>query len=245
MARRLFLMALISIASLLHGTPDAPDAPSAEGVAPEVREYLAQLEAKSRELTSIALHFRQEKRLKFLRRPRRSRGELWYSDGRLAMIVRSEKGAVESHLVAADGRLRIFYPALKRLEVMDLRVGGGREAKTTQAIPFLTGDWQKTIDLYAIKMQRQRSGSHELDEAGDDSVTLDLRPRAVDSPLESIRLALKDHRVVEYHQRERGGNEVHLEVVKWQTNVKVSQRRFRLDVPAGTKTVEVGATAKR
>ena len=97
---------------------------SASASAPtELDSFLDAWAEKGKTVRSLSLRFRQEKKLRILRRPKISEGELLYADKQLWVRMRGSTGDVESELLLEKGQLKILYPRLKRLEILDV---GGR-----------------------------------------------------------------------------------------------------------------------
>ncbi len=203
------------------------------------RQYLKELAARSKGIRSLHVRFRQEKHLRLLRRPRISEGELWYSQGRLSMKVR-RRGTVESHLLMRDGELRILYPELKRLETLKLGSGGGG-MRAGLAIPFLTGDWESAERDYEVILgsDTNRSDTNAGGKRSGNRIVLELKPRDPSSPVKRLRMVMVDDQMREYSQEEKKGNKVRMEILFWDENREIPPERFRMEVPAGTKTVRL------
>ena len=202
----------------------------------DVEAFLEAWAVKMRGIQSIAIRFRQEKKLRILRRPKVSEGDLVYADGMLSVVVRGKDGQVESQLLMKDGELRIFYPQLKRLEVIPL---GGVSAKGAPlppsgagpSIPFFAGDPREATRDYVVRLERGR----EVD-------LLSLEPRDTSVPVKRLELKLVGFVLKEYRQVETSGDELRMEILASETNPGVRPERFRLAVPEGT--IEVRPAGK-
>ncbi len=203
------------------------------------RQYLKELAARSKGIRSLHVRFRQEKHLRLLRRPRISEGEIWYSQGRLSMKVR-RRGTVESHLLMRDGELRILYPELKRLETLKLGSGGGG-MRAGLAIPFLTGDWESAERDYEVILGPDTNAGGKR---SGNRVVLELKPRDPSSPVKRLRMVMVDDQMREYSQEEKKGNKVRMEILFWDENSEIPPERFRMEVPAGTKTVRLTLSSR-
>ncbi len=222
----------------------------------EVDAFLEAWAAKSREVRSLAIRFRQEKKLRILRRPKVSEGDLAYEDGKLSVVVRGRDGEVESRLLLKDGELKILYPRLKRLEVIDVASGaGGQDAGSAPgaargagaagatgttagaggaaagsamgpSIPFFAGDPRDTRKDYDLELVR-----------GEKSDRIALVPRDPKSPVKRIELRLEKLEVREYRQVDVSGDEVHMLIKSAEVNTRVPADRFELDLPEGTVVV--------
>lgn len=230
--RTIPLVGILILLSLAFCTSVPGADPSRGRQIDQGRRYLKELAERSKAIRSLHARFRQEKRLRLLRRPRVSEGEIWYARERFAMKVR-QGGEVESHLVVGDGVLRILYPRLGRLETMKLGAGSG--GGTDLAIPFLSGDWDAVEKQYDVTARADAAaGAGEVDR-----VVLELTPRDSKSPVKRLRVVLVDGQLREYVQEDRKGNQVHMKILSWEENAEIPAERFRMDVPEGTKTVRL------
>lgn len=193
----------------------------------ELDSFLDAWSEKTKAIHSLSLRFRQEKRLRILRRPKVSEGELVYGGGQLWVRVRGRAGEVESELLLKDGELRILYPRLKRLEILDVGVGKpGEGFGGGAAIPFFSVDPRQAKKDYEVTLEHRK-----------DSDLLTLTPRSESSRVKRLELELVDFEVRRYRQLEKNGDEVLFEVLSVKINPEVSAGRFELEVPRGTRTV--------
>jgi len=232
----------------------------------ELRAYLAELARRSSAVTSLRVRFRQEKRLRLLRRPRVSSAELAFAAGKLCVTTRGRDGEIESRLLAADGELRIHYPALERVEVFPSRGdptrgdpsrgdpsrGGGIDQGRSASLPLFTGDWKTLEKRYRVEMAVEsalaRADEDDAEAETEPVVRLRLTPRADEKAAgdragESaarVEIALVDHRVREYLQVEANGDRVRMEILSWEVDVELSAAYFTLDIPDGTRVVRIG-----
>ena len=198
-------------------------------------DYLRALAARNKELRTLAVSFRQEKKLRILRRPRLSQGQLWYAGGRLAMEVRDPGGKVETRLLVDKTQLQIYYPRLKRLEVAD-GLGEGGDDPGAPAIPFAPDHWTSLAKNYHVTLERFAASEGDKKE---ERVTLRLRARAEETAIQQMRIVLIDDQLREYVQVEKSGDEMRMEIVSWKANEPVDPARFELKVPRGTKRVKI------
>lgn len=227
---RLMCLALVIACSGNTPTIRSEDA-GKEATAAEVDEFLGAWAAKMKETRSMAIRFRQEKKLKILRRPRVSQGDLVYSDGKLSVVVRGKDAEIESQLLLADGELRILYPQLKRLEIISLGGAPGKNAEAPAAsggpsIPFFAGDPRDAKKDYVVRLQR-----------GEKWDLLILEPRDKTLPIQRLELKLVELELKEYRQIETSGDELRMEILSAEKNPTVSAERFKLEIPAGTTEV--------
>ncbi len=202
----------------------------------ELDAFLDAWAAKMRETKSMAIQFRQEKKLRILRRPRVSEGDLVYEDGKLSVVVRGKDSQVESQLLLKDGELRILYPQLKRLEVIPLGGSGGKAGQAPlssagPSIPFFAGDPRDARKDYDVRLAR-----------GETEDLLTLEPRDKSLPIQRLELKLVAHELKEYRQIETNGDELRMEILSTEKNPKIRPERFLLQVPEGT--TEVRPTGK-
>ena len=153
------------------------------------------------------------------------------------------RGTVQSHLLMRDGELRILYPELKRLETLKLGSGDGETRREAgMAIPFLTGDWESAERDYEIVLGSDTSTGGK---GSGRRVVLELKPRDPSSPVKRLRMVMVDDQMREYSQEEKKGNKVHMEILSWEENHEIPPERFRMEVPAGTKTVRLDGKKRR
>ena len=193
----------------------------------ELDSFLDAWAEKAKTVRSLSLRFRQEKKLRILRRPKVSEGELVYAGEQLWVCMRGRTGEVESELLLKDGELKILYPRLKRLEVLD--VGEGKSGKgfgMETSIPFFSVDPRQAKKDYDVTLEHRK-----------ESDFLTLTPRAENSRVKRLELELVDFEVRRYRQLEKNGDEMRFEVLSVKINPEVSAGRFELEVPRGTRTV--------
>jgi len=196
----------------------------------ELDSFLDAWAEKAKGVRSLSLRFRQEKKLRILRRPKISEGELLYAGEQLWVRMRGRTGDVESELLLKDGELRILYPRLKRLEVLD--VGEGKSGKgfgVGTSIPFFAGDPREAKRDYEVTLERRK-----------ESDFLTLTPRAENARVKRLELELVDFEVRRYRQLEKNGDEMHFEVLSVEINPEVPEGSFELKVPRGTRIVRPG-----
>lgn len=229
-----------------------PDAPAVADASPgEVDQFLEDWARTMKEIRSMTMRFRQEKRLRILRRPRVSEGDLAYADGQLSVVVTAKDGEVESRLLMAGGELRILYPQLKRLEVIPFGAGPpppaggagstpGTDPQATSrapprappagaggpSIPFFAGDPRDAKKDYVVALRKK-----------DQDAYLILLPRDPKVPVRRIELKLSGFELREYRQVEANGDELQMKILAAERNPTVDPARFRLEIPPGTTTV--------
>ena len=187
------------------------------------------------------MRFRQEKKLRILRRPRRSTGDLVFSRGRLSIVLRDKKDQVESRLASVDGELKIYYPSLKRLEVFPASAQEGSAGFGESAsVPLFTGDWKGLEKSYRLKLEQLTEKTQKQNE--EEPVVrkrLTLIPKEPKSVVTKVEMVFKDLQIEEYLQVEKSGNQVRMEILEWTVNPKIHDERFRFDVPADTKVIHL------
>lgn len=197
-------------------------------------DYLRELSTRNKDLRTLSVRFRQQKKLRILRRPRHSQGELWYADGRLAMEVRDLKGKVETRLLVEKERLKIYYPRLKRLEFADSV--SGKDDGEAPAIPFAPEHWENIERNYDVTMKRTPAADVEKPRQ---TVTLILNALNEKNPIQKMRIVLVDDQLREYVQVEKSGDEMRMEILAWRRNEPIDAARFDLKVAPGTKRVKL------
>jgi hypothetical protein len=200
---------------------------SASASAPtELDSFLDAWAEKGKTVRSLSLRFRQEKKLRILRRPKISEGELLYADKQLWVRMRGSTGDVESELLLEKGQLKILYPRLKRLEILDVGEGAsGKGFGMETSIPFFAVDPRQAKKNYEVTLERRK-----------ESDFLTLTPRG-ESAVKRLELELVDFEVRRYRQFEKNGDEMLFEVLSVEINAEVPQGSFELKVPPGTRTV--------
>lgn len=171
----------------------------------ELDRFLDEWTRRMEDLRALEVRFRQEKRLKVLRRPLVSSGTILISlpDRLLRCTVRDGEGKVETEVLAAEGVVRIVYPAFRRIEVYPT----GTAAAPPVSFPGLWGD------VAALK----RDYRMELERAADED-RLTLVPRNPDSPARELRLVLERYVVKRFEQTDRSGDSVQLTIEEWRKN---------------------------
>ena len=224
---RAMALALAAVAPRAPAEELAPRAPQ-PATAAERDAFLAAWARKLETVKSLEITFRQEKRLKVLRSPRLSQGELAYREGKLRVTVRGKDGEVESEILMRDGELKIHYPRLARLEVLEL----GREpagAGPALAIPFFAADPRELGKTHKVTLERGAAADKLI-----------LAPKDAKSPVKRVELVLVGHEVREYRQVDASGDEVRMEVLTARVNGELAAQRFELKVPPETKVVRLG-----
>ncbi len=212
----------------------------------ERKAFLEELARCSGETRSLRVRFRQEKQLRILRRPRRAVGDLAYADGKLSIVVKNDKGDVETRLLSRDGELKILYPTLRRLEVFPASDGQPRNTASfaqSATVPLFTGDWLRLEDEYDVTMAHltpRQSAIDGSDESPEKWTRLSLVPRESSASVERIEIVFRDYRIHEYRQIERSRDELRMEILEWKVDAKIPEERFRLEVDSRTKIVRVG-----
>ena len=109
------------------------------------------------------------------------------------------------------------------------------------AIPFLTGDWESAERDYEVVL---RSDTSTGGKGSGHRVVLELKPRDPSSPVKRLRMVMVDDQMREYSQEEKKGNKVRMEILFWDENSEIPPERFRMEVPAGTKTVRLTLSSR-
>lgn len=207
-----------------------PDSDPARASPAETEAFLKTWSERSQAIKTLAIRFRQEKKLRILRRPRVSEGDLVYSDKKLSVTVRGAGGEVESELLLKDGDLKILYPRLKRLEVIKVGAQAGPPGASEAhgpPMPFFAGDPRELKKDYKVTLARGPGGKD----------TLTLVPNDPKAPLQRLEMVFVNFELKEYRQVETSGDELVVEVLSAKVNPAVPPERFELKVPEGTKVV--------
>jgi hypothetical protein len=208
--------------------------------AAEIDAFLEAWGKRSREIRSLALKFRQEKKLRILRRPRVSEGDLVYADGKLSVVIRGKDGEVETEILMKDGELKIHYPRLKRVEVLALAAGGGPPAGGAAGftMPFFAEDPRNLRRDFDVSLVAP-SGAGKDARAGKEERTLELVPKDPKSPLKKVRMTFSGLDFKEYVQIDVSGDESRMTITASEMNPQVPASRFELDLAEGTTFVRL------
>lgn len=233
-------------------TGPAAEAASQPASEAELKALLEDLTRKGGEVHSLEVKFRQEKKLRILRRPRISTGEVAF-DGppfKLSIVARDQEGKVESRLLIRDGEMKIYYPPLERMEVFPAAgdaPGGSGGAQAGQEVFRLlfTNQWEKiTKEYQAALVEEGDPGGKKSEGAPPDPEKrwlLTLTPRKPDSTVKKLEVLITGTKIREYRQEESSGDRVRFEVLEWKPNGKIPEDRFLLEVPPGTKITRLGS----
>lgn len=208
----------------------APSSPGAQASEPDADEvaleaFLDSCSEAWQDVRTLRVHFRQTKELAVLRRARKSSGTVLVKDGRVAMVVNDEHGAVEMRLAVRDREARIHYPRLARLEIYALEEGRGAPTP----FPLFGSDLRALERDYRMELERRDDGQAELR----------LTPRDERAAIRSVRMRFRDHRVRELEQVGSEGSRVRLAVLRYEPGVEIADEDLELEVPADTEIVRV------
>src|ERR1041384_5334665 len=130
-----------------------------------------------RRMRSLYMVFTQEKHLRMLRQALVAQGELWLKGETLLYVRTNTTGEKELTVRLDKQTVRTYYPRLNTLEVIDLQTTGA----LPQSFPFWQADPVALVRDYETDLF-ETAGLH----------TLRLVPKDVKSPLQEMRLALRD-----------------------------------------------------
>lgn len=214
---RILIPVLLLLGTAPHAAADGPPPPTAE-----VRAFLDRWAESLTSIRSLRIEFSQVKRLKILRRPRKSQGQVLMKGRRLLMRLTDARGGTESLLLVADGKVRLYYPRQQRLEEYPL------DGKAPSQSPFpMFGEDVRRLPTH-----------HTLTLTGPpEQRTLTMRPRATRSPILEAQLRFRGVRLAGMHQRSRRGETVEMTIRRFERNPKLDDALLRLSVPPGTRIV--------
>lgn len=173
-----------------------------------------------RGMRSLHMVFTQEKHLRMLRQALVAQGELWLKGETLLYVLTNTVGEKELLVRLDKQTVRMHYPLLNTLEVIDLQ--------TTAALPQSLSFWQADPEALAR--------DYEVDLFQDAGFyTLRLVPKDARVPLQEMRLVLRDFQPQELVQIEKNGTRVLMRMTTFTMNPEISEAQLALDVPAGTK----------
>ena len=196
--------------------------------ADEATAALARWAATLAGLPTLRVEFRQTKTLPVLKKPRVSDGVALVRAG-VVRLSMSRDGALELDLVADAERLRLYYPALKRVEVMPR---GGAPAGSGGPLPLASGD--------VLALARD----HVVTVLGRDGAALriGLVPRETTrASYRALELVLAEDRLVQLVQRGTRGEVAVLDILRWDVGTDLDPKTLELVVPPGTEVIDVGA----
>lgn len=189
----------------------------------ETDRLLAAWGEKFKDTRSLEVRFRQEKRLKILRRPLISQGLIRLSEGNLLCILKNAQDEAESTLSIRQGTLKILYPRLQRLEVYEL---GAEQRAPALSFPVFGSNPEALKRDFDLKLERA---------GGRDRLT--LSPKDPKAPVGSMTLVLEDLEVVEVEQQDKNGDLTKMEIQKFIRNPKLEAKDLELEIPPGTREV--------
>ncbi len=226
--------------------PSGVSADSSNAKDSALETYLTELAKRSGDVTALRVRFRQEKKLRLVRRLRVSTAELVFSKGRLSVTTRGKSGGVDSRLLISGGELKILYPTLKKLEVYPVAkdgasagagTTGGADVGRRAMMPLFSGDWKSLSKDFTISMTERKL---EPDGRAEDAVVLTLLPKSKKASVKKLEVVLVDYRIREYVQIERRGDRVRMQILAWDGKAKVDDKEFELEVPKETKVIRIG-----
>jgi len=193
-----------------------------EQTAPEVQAFLASWARKMRGARTLHVRFEQSKKLRVLRKARKSTGEAWLKGKRLHMVVRDLQGVVEVELLVDGNEAKILYPGLKRLEIYPL----DKQRAAPTPFPIFGGDVEALPKTYRIRLTRSKTADLLL-----------LTPRDAKASLREMRIWFKPgtQQVSALEQVTRRGDRVRMDIRAFEINADLSQHELALRVPPGTK----------
>jgi outer membrane lipoprotein-sorting protein len=166
--------------------------------------------------------FRQEKHLRFLRRPLVTQGELWLVGEIVRYVSKNTAGETELELHVDQQTTRIYYPLLQTLEVMTTRGSQGLPL----SIPFLGRNVATLNTEYDVTLCAS-SGRH----------VLRLIPRSPHSSSSEIQLTLEDFQPQEFSQIEKNGTRLIMNITTFTPNPEISAAQLELQIPPGTRVL--------
>lgn len=209
------------------------------------------LEAWSRQLgdlDSLELRFRQEKKLKILRRPLVSKGKIRLVKGRLLCEVFDRDGKLQSALSIRKGVLKLYYPKLKRLEIVKL---GDSNAPMAAFPVFGTDPAAMKRDFHLSLKEVSPKGASPSDagpsdagpsDAGKPRYQLTLTPKTPGASLRTMRLHFEGHEVREVEQVDKNGDRVRMIIEAFVRSAEIDPADLEIRVAPGT--VEVWPTRR-
>jgi outer membrane lipoprotein-sorting protein len=209
--------ALAVVLVLLGATPESEQGQRVSGEAQQ--RFLATWSQRMHALQSLHMVFTQEKQLRFLRKPLTAQGELWLKDQIVHYRLRNPAGDIEQELHMDSTTLRLYYPQLHTLEIIDLQSA----PSTSLPLPFLSPAPQVLAQDYDIALFAT-TATH----------TLRLRPKASTSPVQELCIVLKDFVPQAFQRLEKNGTRVLMSITTFTLNPPVQDAVLRLDIPPGT-----------
>ena len=219
----LLLLILSLTAAPALARDDDDEAPSEA-----VRAFLAKWAERMRGVERLRVRFEQKKTLRILRKPRESSGRAFLLGKRLRMVIESAAGERELELGVNEGRVRVLYPRLKRLEVYDLDAAAAAGGAAATPFPMFGEDVERLPETYRIALERD----------GETDVLV-MVPKAEGSPVAELRMRLRDFQVTGLVQKGQRGDTVELTITEFAIGAEVSEEDVELHVPEGTKVVNV------
>jgi hypothetical protein len=228
------------------GAAEEPPARGGGNAAADADAFLAEWGKRMEGTRSLRIRFRQEKKLRILRRPRVSEGDLAYEDGKLSVVIRGRDGEVETKVLFRDGRLTIHYPRLRRAEVVDLGAGAGTPGAGGNApfLPIFAGDPSEVKKDHEVALVR-RPGEPRADRGARMLDVLVLTPKDPKSPVKRIEMAFEGFEMRDYLQVDASGDEARMTITSAERNAAVLPERFAAELPEGTVVVPLDGLGAR
>ena len=171
-------------------------------------------------MQSLHMVFTQEKHLRLLRQPLVAQGELWLKGDTLLYVLKNTAGDTELAVRLDPQTVRMHYPLLHTLEVIELR-----NAQTPALpLPFLNRDPTALTQAYDVNLF-----------VAAERYTLVMVPRDAKAPLAEIRLILQDFQPQMFTQVEKNGTRLTMHIAAFTVNPDIRAAQLELQVPAGTQ----------
>ncbi len=177
-----------------------------------------------RRMHTLHMTFQQAKHLRMLRQPLLTRGELWLKEGTLLYVLTNTAGQQELVVRLDPQTVRVYYPLLATMEVLDLKSTGGQT-------PTMPAVWQMDPEAmgkdYDIAL---------FETAG--RYTLRLVPKETKGLLQEMRLVIQDLQPQELVQVDKNGTRLHMQITTFTMNPALSAAQLELHVPEGTQVTQ-------
>ncbi len=204
----------------------------------EIDRFLEAWSKQLGDLDSLEVRFRQEKKLKILRRPLVSKGRIRLVKGRLLCEVFDRDGKLQSALGIREGVLKLYYPKLKRLEIVKL----GDTTAPMAAFPVFGTDPAAMKRDFHLSLQEASPRDAGPSDAGKPRYQLTLTPKTPGAPLRTMRLHFEGHEVREVEQVDKNGDRVRMIIETFVRPAEIDPADLEIRVAPGT--VEVWPTRR-
>jgi hypothetical protein len=227
--------------------PAAAGEHDAQRLSPDVRKVLDRWAETVRDLRTLRVEFEQDKYLKYLRKPRTSRGVTLLVGRQMLMQVFAKDGALETAMSLRGDELRILYPSLGKLEIYPV------DPTTPRSSPFplLVDDLDALARDQDLRVERPEGEDEDVavlvmtpkpdeDEGADEAEDGGRGRRSPPTAdIVEVRIRFENGRMTEVAQRGRSGSRNVMRIRAFEVNGDLDVEDLRLEIPEGTEVIRI------